>query len=211
MRPRANDIRTYIAALFATAMIVTPLAAPSRAEGQSARPRIDFNESAKRARRLRERGRDAAWSERRPSEPFQLFNDCEPVTLHRPTIAVFTDADFETDYAAIQKTAAQIQSAAETTFWNASLLDARGRQRGFFGMLIAGTPHDFVARAYFAKVVIDLATGDIAFIDTWAFMGPSGLGTTTPTPEAWASSTIDLFLTDYLAANADACAERGTQ
>ena len=96
-------------------------------------------------------------------------------------------------------------------FWNAGLLDAMGRQRGWFGILIAGAPHDFIARASFAKVVIDLATGDIAFIDTWDFMGPGGHGTISPTPEAWASSTIDLFLTDYLAANADACAERGTR
>lgn len=211
MTAMANDIRRYIAAVFAAAAIVTPLAAPSRAEGQSARPRVDFNESAERARTLRERGRGGSWSERRPSEPFQLFNDCEPVTLHRPTIALFTDADFETDSAAIEKTAAQIQRAAETRFWNAGLLDAMGRQRGWFGILIAGAPHDFIGRASFAKVVIDLATGDIAFIDTWDFMGPGGHSTISPTPEVWASSTIDLFLTEYLAANADACAERGTR
>ena len=213
MRPRANDIRTYIAALFATAAIVTPLAAPSRAEGQSARPRVDFNESAERGRTLRAGG--GSWFERvlerLPSEPFQLFNDCEPVTIRTPDLALFTDASIETDVAAMARISAGIQRTAETRFRNAGVFDTEARERGLFSIRIAGSPYDFDARGSFKKVVIDLATGEVAFANTWALIGLGGRDRISPTPEAVASDFIDRFLTDYLAANADACAERGTR
>ena len=67
MEPTGKDIGGYIAAAFAAATISTPAAALSGAEGQSVRPRVDFNESGERAA-----GPLAGRGER-----FQLFNDCE--------------------------------------------------------------------------------------------------------------------------------------
>lgn len=204
-----KDFRTYIAAACAAAAISTPPAAPSTAEGQSARPRVDFNESAERARALRRGG--SRFDKRLPGERFQLFNDCEPVTVGTPNLSLFTDAGVEADMAAMQRTAARIRRMAETRFGNAGVLDAEGRARGRFGIRIAGSPDDFDARASFEKVVIDLATGDVAFADTYSLVGLGGRGRIDPTPEAKASSMIDRFLTDYLAANTDACAERGAR
>ena len=173
---------------------------------QSAWPPIDFNESAERARALRAAGE--SWFDRLPSDRFQLYNDCEPVTVRTPYLSLFTDAGVEADVAAMQRTAARIRRTAETRFGNAGVLDAEARERGRFGIRIAGSPYDFDARASFEKVVIDLATGEVAFADTWGLMGLGGRGRIDATPEAKASSMIDRFLTDYLAANADACAER---
>ena len=201
-----KDIRRHIAAAFAAAAISTPAAAPSRTERQSAWPPVDFNESDERARTLRAGG--GSWFEGLPSERFQLLNDCEPVTVKTPDLSLFTDAGIETDIAAMQGTAAWIQRTAETRFRNAGVLDADARERGRFAIRIAGSPHDFDARVSFEKVVIDPATAKVAFADTYSLVGLGGRGRIDPTPEAKASSMIDRFLTDYLAANADACAER---
>lgn len=206
MEPTGKDLRRYIAAAFAAAAVSTPPAAPSRAEAQSVRPRVDFNESAERARALRRSG--ARFDKRLPGERFQLFNDCEPVTVGTPNLSLFTDAGVEADMAAMQRTAARIRRTAETRFGNAGVLAAEARGRGWFGIRIAGSPDDFDARASFEKVVIDLATGEVAFTGTYSLVGLGGRGRINPTPEAMASDMIDLFLTDYLAANADACAER---
>ena len=130
------------------------------------------------------------------------------MTVRTPYLSLFTDAGVEADVAAMQRTAARIRRTAETRFGNAGVLDAEARERGRFGIRIAGSPYDFDARASFEKVVIDLATGEVAFADTWGLMGLGGRGRIDATPEAKASSMIDRFLTDYLAANADACAER---
>ena len=206
MEPTGKDIKRYIAAALAAAALSTPPTAPSKAEAQSVRPQIDFNESAERARTLR---RDGSWFDTNlPGERFQLFNDCEPVTVRTPNLALFTDAGVEADLAAMQWTAARIRRTAETRFGNAGVLDAEAQERGWFGIRIAGSPEDFDARASFEKVVIDLATGEVAFADTYSLMGLGGRGRIDPTPEAKASRMIDRFLTDYLAANADACAER---
>ena len=209
MEPMGKDFRRwYIAAAFATAALSTPLATPSRADGQSARPRIDFNESAERARTLRQGG--GSWFERYlPGERFELFNDCEPMTVGTPSLALFTDAGIEADMAAMEWTAERIRRMAETKFRNAGVLEAGGRGR--FRIRIAGSLDDFDARASFQKVVIDLATGEVAFAETYALMGLGGRGRIGPTPVAKASTLIDQFLTNYLAANADACAERGAR
>ena len=89
------------------------------------------------------------------------------------------------------------------------MLDEEARERGMFRLRTTRSPDDFYARASFEKVVIDLATGEVAFANTWGFVGFGGRGRMGRTPEAKASSFIDEFLTRYLTANADACAERG--
>ena len=192
------------------AAITTLAVAPSRVEeGQSERARIDFNESAERARTLRAGG--GSLFERLPGERFELFNDCEPVTVMTPDLALFTDAGIDTDIAAMEATSAWIQRVTETRFRNAGVFDGESRERGWLRIRMAGSPYDFDARLSFRKIVIDLATGDVAMVTTYALMGLGGRGRINQTPEAWASSTIDDFLTDYLAVNADACAERGAR
>ena len=166
MEPTGEDIRRHVAAAFAAAALSTPPAAPSRAEAQSVQPQVDFNESAERARALR---RDGSWSDKNlPGERFQLFNDCEPVTFQTPSLSLYTDAGVEADMAAMQWTAARIRGMAETRFGIAGVLDAEAREHGRFGIRIAGSPDDFDARASFEKVVIDLATGEVAFADTYS-------------------------------------------
>ena len=59
--------------------------------------------------------------------------------------------------------------------------------------------------------MIDLATGEVAFAGTYSLVGLGGRSRIDPTPEAKASSMIDRFLTDYLAANVDACADRNAR
>ena len=208
MRP-STVVAVVIVIAFVAAAISTLAVALSRVEGQSERPRIDFNESAERAQTLRAGG--GSFFERLPSNRFELYNDCEPVTVRTPDLSLFTDAGVEADVAAMERTSARIRRTAETRFRNAGVFDTEARERGQFRIRIAASPYDFDARASFKKVVIDLATGDVAFADRWALMGLGGRGRINPTPEAWASSIIDRFLTDYLAANADACAERGAR
>ena len=192
------------------AAISTSPAALSRAEAQSARPQFDFNESAERARTLLADGRSQfEWELRITTKGFELFNDCEPVTVEWPKLALFSNSGIEADIAAMQSTARRIQRTAETRFRNTGVLDEEARKRGRFQIRITGSPDDFYARASFQKVVIDLATGEVAFADTWGIAGFGGRGRMDRTPEAKASSSIDQFLADYLAANAGACAERG--
>ena len=178
---------------------------------QSAWPPIDFNESVEQARTLREGG--GSWFDRfLPGEQFELFNNCERITVWSPNLRLFTDAGIEADVAAMEWTAEQIRRMAETRFRNASVLEeAEGRERGRFRIRIAGSPDDFDSRASFHKVVIDLATGEVAFAETYVLMGLGGRGRVDATPVAKASTLIDQFLTSYLAANADACARRGGQ
>ena len=192
----------------AATIAVGAQAASGAERGQSARPPVDFNESAERARTLRQGG--GSWFDRYlPGERFELFNDCEPITVRTPSLSLFTDAGIEADVAAMQWTAERIRRMAETKFRNASVLEeAEGRERGRFRIRIAGSPDDFDARASFQKVVIDLATGEVAFAETYALMGLGGRGRGDATPVAKASTLIDQFLTSYLAANADACARR---
>ena len=81
------------------------------------------------------------------------------MTVRTPNLSLFTDAGVEADVAAMQRTAARIRRTAETRLGNAGVLDTEARERGRFGIRIAGSPDDFDARASFEKVVIDLATG----------------------------------------------------
>ena len=194
----------------ATTIAAGAQAASGAEREQSAGPPIDFNESAERARTLREGG--GSWFDRfLPGERFELFNNCERLTVWSPNLWLFTDAGIEADVTAMDGTAEQIRRMAETRFRNAGVLEAEGRERGLFGIRIAGSPDDFDARASFQKVVIDLATGEVAFAETYALMGLGGRGRVDSTSVAKASILIDQFLTNYLAANADACAERGAR
>jgi len=97
----------------------------------------------------------------------------------------------------------------ETRFRNARLLDGEARGRARFSISMRGSPDDFVARASFEKVVIDLATGESAFVDTYVLTALGGPGRINPSPYEKASSMIDRFLHDYLRANAKACGEQG--
>ena len=147
-----------------------------------------------------------------PSERFELFNDCEPVTVRVGVpfdIALYTNAGVETDIVRNRSTAAWIQSMAAFRLLNAGVLGEEAQERGRFRIRMTGSPDDFYARVVFQKVVIDLAAGEAAFATTWAVSGFGGRGRIDATPEAKASSLIDRFVTDYIAANADACAERG--
>lgn len=211
MQPMDKDFRRYIAAAFAVAAISTPPAAPSRAEGQAAQPAVDFNESAERARTLRQS--EPAVGKGLRGERFQLFNDCELVTVGTIFVWLFPGVG-EADMAGLQRmqrTAARIRRTAETRFRSAGVLDAEARERSVFSIRMTGAPDEFNARASFEKVVIDLATGEVAFADTYSLVGLGGRGRIDSTPEVKASSMIDRFLADYLAANADSCAERGAR
>ena len=209
MKKHSYVVVVIVIAVLAAA-ISTLAVAPSRVEkGQSERPRIDFNESAERARTLRAGG--GSFFERLSSNQFQLYNDCEPVTVKAPDLSLFTNAGIEADVAAMQTASARIRRTAERRFRNAGVFDTEARERGQFRIRMTGSPYDFDARAEFEKVVIDLATGEVAFASTWALMGLGGRGRIDSTPEAKASSMIDQFLTDYLDVNSDACAARGAR
>ncbi len=197
-----------MAAVFAAAAISMPPVASCRAEGQSARPRVDFNESAERARTLQ---RDTSPFSSLRSKPFELFNNCEPVAVGMLRFPLFTDAGIEADMARMQRIEARILRMIETRFRYAGLLDEEAGESGRLEIRIAGSPDNFDARGAFEKVVIDLATGDVAFAATWSLSGLGGRGRIYTTPEAWASSMIDRFITDYLAVNAAACAERSAR
>lgn len=206
----AKNLRRHIAGTWvaAAAMLMSP-AASARAEGQSkpARPPIDFNEAAERAREL---GRsEPSFGKYLSSEQFQLFNNCEPVTVGTAYVSLDRNPSGVPDMAAIGEHRRRIRFLMETRFRNARLLDAEERARARFSISMRGSPDDFVARASFEKVVIDLATGESAFVETYTLTALGGPGRIDPTPYAKASSMIDRFLTDYLAANADACAEPG--
>ena len=164
------------------------------------KPTVDFNESAERAPTLRRS--EPRFGKGLKGERFQLFNDCESVTVGTFDVLLFKDAGIKADLAAMQRTAARIRRTAETRFGNAGVHDAEARERSVLSIRMAGSPDDFNARASFEKVVIDLATGDVAFADTYSLVGLGGRGRIDPTPEAKASSMIDRFLTDYLAGNA---------
>lgn len=202
--------RDSLVVIVIAAAMSTLAAAPSGVEEQqSERPRIDFNESAERARTLRAGG--GSFFERLSSDRFQLYNDCEPVTMRAPWLALFTNAGIKADMAAMQATSSRIRSTAETRFRNAGVFDGEARERGRFRIRMGGSPYDFDALASFEKVVIDLVTGDVAFASTWTLRGLGGRDRVDSTPEAKASSMTDRFLTDYLDVNAEACTERSAR
>ena len=168
---------------------------------------IDYNESAERARAyLREGRRDDGILILSPEDVrFRLFNDCEPVTVNGPYIWWEIGSD---PGSTVRRgsTTWSIRTTAETRFRNAGVLGERGR-RGGFGLEMSGSPTGFDATATFSKAVIDLASGEVGTAATWERATMFG-GRGRSTPEAVASDLIDSFLTDYLAANEDACAER---
>ena len=204
---KRHSLVVVVAAVVAAAISMLAAAPSGVEEGQS--ERIDFNESAERARTLRAGG--GSFFERLSSNRFQLYNDCEPVTVESVWLSLFTNAGIEADIAARQTTSSRIRRMAETRFRNAGVFDAEARERGRFRIRMGGSPYDFDARASFEKVVIDLVTGEVAFASTWALMGLGGRGRVDSTPEAKASALIDQFLTDYLDVNSAACAERGAR
>ena len=89
------------------------------------------------------------------------------------------------------------------------MLNEQGRGVGWFELEMSGLPPDFHATATFEKAVIDLASGEVGIRGMWTTRVFAGRGgwTSSP-PEAVASMMVDGFLTDYLAVNQDACAER---
>ena len=210
-----KDIRRYVAASFVVAAISTPLAKLSGAEAQSPRPQIDYNASAERARALRQSG-SVPWRYV-ADDRFRLFNDCAPVTVIQPGIVMITDAGYDAEWAMRDRVTAQIQRTAKTRFRNAGVLDEQGPERGRFYIEVWGSPDAFHVRASFAKVVIDLATGEAAFAETIVLAGIASARTSRPDAVLSATEAVvlerastftDTFVTDYLAANAEACAQR---
>ena len=176
---------------------------------------IDYNASAERARALRQSG-SVPWRYV-ANDRFRLFNDCAPVTVIGPGIIIVMDADYDTEWAMRDRVTAQIERTAKTRLRNACVLDEQGPERGRFYIEAWGSPDFVYVRASFAKVVIDLATGEPAFTETIAHVGIASarrsrpdevLSATAAAVLERASTLIDSFVTGYLAANAEACAQR---